>query len=56
MLKGYIEAMTAGGLQLGDTLESALELGDKHEAFVNKCKTVSVTVVMSNLLLHSTSL
>lgn len=41
MIKEYIDDLTAGGVHLGDTLESALELGEKHEAFVTKCKMVS---------------
>lgn len=41
MIKEYIEDLTAGGVNLGDTLELALELGEKHEAFVTKCKMVS---------------
>ena len=41
MIKEYINDLTAGGVHLGDTLESSLELGEKHEAFVTKCKNVS---------------
>ena len=40
-MKEYIDDVKAGGIVLGDTLETALELGEKHEAFVSKCKTVS---------------
>ena len=39
-MQGHIDDLTGGGVILGDTLESALELGEKHEAFVTKCKTV----------------
>ena len=42
-----MDDLTSGGVQLGDTLESALELGEKHEGFVNKCKTVSVVLVLA---------
>ena len=36
----HIEDLKGGGLLLGETLESSLELGEKHEAFVSKCKSV----------------
>ena len=39
-MKEYIEDVKSGGIVLGDNLETALELGEKHEAFVTKCKTV----------------
>ena len=39
-MKEFIEDVKSGGIVLGDTLEAALELGEKHEAFVTKCKTV----------------
>ena len=39
-MKEFIEDVKSGGIVLGDTLEAALELGEKHEAFVAKCKTV----------------
>lgn len=42
MIKGYIEDLTTGGVHLGDSLENSLELGEKHEAFVTKCKSVSL--------------
>ena len=41
MIKGYVEDLTTGGVHLGDTLENSLELGEKHETFVAKCKSVS---------------
>ena len=31
-----------GEVVIGDTLEAALELGEKHESFVNKCREVLV--------------
>ena len=40
LMKEYIEDVKSGGIVLGDNLETALELGEKHEAFVTKCKTV----------------
>ena len=40
LMKEFIEDVKSGGIVLGDTLEAALELGEKHEAFVTKCKTV----------------
>jgi len=40
-MQGHVDDLTSGGLLLGDTLESSLELGEKHEAFVQKCKSVS---------------
>ncbi len=39
-MEGHIEDLATSELKLGDTLESALELGEKHEAFVTKCKEV----------------
>ena len=39
-MKEFIDDVKSGGIVLGDTLESALELGENHEAFVTKCKTV----------------
>ena len=41
-MKEFIDDVKSGGIVLGDTLESALELGEKHEAFVTKCKNVSL--------------
>ena len=41
MMQGYINDLT-GSKFIGDTLESALELGEKHEAFATKCKEVRV--------------
>ena len=40
LMKEYIDDVKSGGIVLGDNLETALELGEKHEAFVSKCKTV----------------
>ena len=43
MMQGHIDDLTDGKvIAVGDTLESALELGEKHEAFVTKCKEVRV--------------
>lgn len=39
MIKGFVDDLMTGGVSLGDTLEAALELGEKHEVFVNKCKS-----------------
>ena len=39
-MKGFIDDVKSEGIVLGDTLEAALELGEKHEAFVSQCKTV----------------
>ncbi|XP_064394255.1 guanine nucleotide exchange factor DBS-like isoform X2 [Halichondria panicea] len=39
LMQGHIDDLKSGGLLLGDTLESSLELGEKHEAFVSKCKS-----------------
>ena len=41
-MKEYIDDVKSGGIVLGDSLETALELGEKHEAFVSKCKNVSL--------------
>ena len=41
LMKEYIDDVKSEGVVLGDSLETALELGEKHEAFVTKCKTVS---------------
>ena len=41
MMKGHIYDLTDSKV-IGDTLESALELGEKHEAFATKCKEVRV--------------
>ena len=41
LMKEYIADVKSEGVVLGDNLETALELGEKHEAFVTKCKTVS---------------
>ena len=41
MMKSHIDDLTGSKFMvLGDTLESALELGEKHEAFITKCKEV----------------
>ena len=40
LMQEYVDDLTSSELKIGDTLESALELGDKHEAFVTKCKEV----------------
>ena len=40
-MKEFTDDVKSGGVVLGDTLEMALELGEKHEAYVTKCKTVS---------------
>ncbi len=53
MIKGYVEDLTSGGVHLGDTLENSLELGEKHEAFIAKCKSVSnghITYVCMQML------
>ena len=43
MMQGHINDLTGSKFMvLGDTLESALELGEKHEAFATKCKEVRV--------------
>ena len=43
MMQGHIDDLTDSKvIAVGDTLESALELGEKHEAFVTKCKEVRV--------------
>ena len=41
LMKEFTDDVKSGGIVLGDTLETALELGEKHEAYVTKCKTVS---------------
>ena len=40
-MKMYMDELTAGGIHLGDMLESSLELGERHELFVTKIKNVS---------------
>ena len=42
LMQEYVDDLTSSELKIGDTLESALELGEKHEAFVTKCKEVSM--------------
>ena len=39
-MQGHIDDMTNGVISTGDTLESALELGEHHENFVSTCKEV----------------
>ena len=41
LMKEFTDDVKSGDIVLGDTLETALELGEKHEAFFTKCKTVS---------------
>ena len=42
-MQGHINDLTDSKVTaVGDTLESALELGEKHEAFATKCKEVRV--------------
>ena len=48
-MKEYIEDVKSGGIVLGDSLESALELGEKHEAFVTKCKTVRMEMIIFHI-------
>ena len=45
-MQGHIADLATGSgvTVIGETLEAALELGEKHEAFVSKCKEVSVCV------------
>ena len=45
LMKEFIDDVKSGGIVLGDNLETALELGEKHEAFVSKCKTVGFSLV-----------
>ena len=45
LMNEYIDDVKSGGIVLGDSLETALELGEKHEAFVTKCKIVSYLVM-----------
>ena len=40
LIKEFTKEVKSGGIVLGDTLEAALEMGENHEAFVTKCKTV----------------
>ena len=41
MMQGHIDDLTDSNvLAMGDSLESALQLGEKHEAFFAKCKEV----------------
>ncbi len=39
-IKEFKDELTSGGINLGDTLESSLELGEKHEIFVTRIKNV----------------
>ncbi len=39
-MQAHIDDMTDGTLSIGETLETALELGEKHENFVSTCKEV----------------
>ena len=40
-IASFTGELTSGGIHLGDSLESSLELGEKHEFFVTKIKIVS---------------
>ena len=40
LMQGHIDDMTDGKITIGEALESALELGEKHENFVSTCKEV----------------
>ena len=42
LMQGHIQDLDTGSgvTVIGETLEAALELGEKHEAFVTKCKQV----------------
>ena len=42
LMQGHIDDLTESKVVVGDNLESALELGEHHEAFVTKCKEVRV--------------
>ena len=43
MMQSHIDDLTDSKVTaVGDTLESALEFGEKHEAFAMKCKEVRV--------------
>ena len=44
LMQGHIDDLTESKVVVGDNLESALELGEKHEAFVTKCKEVGCGV------------
>ena len=47
LMKEYIEDVKSGSIVLGDNLETALELEEKHEAFIIKCNTVRFFVTDS---------
>ena len=41
MMQGHIDDLTDSNIiAMGDSLESALQLGERHEAFFTKCKEV----------------
>ena len=40
LMQGHIDDMTDSRITIGEALESALELGEKHENFVTTCKEV----------------
>lgn len=42
LMQGHIDDMTNGAVTIGENLEAALELGEKHESFVSTCKEVCV--------------
>lgn len=42
LIQGHIEDLTHTELVIGDSLEVALELGEKHEVFVSTCKEVCI--------------
>ena len=46
LLSEYLSTSVA---TLGDTLETALEHGEKYEEFVSDCKAVKVYLTRSNL-------
>ena len=45
-MQGHIDDMTDGKITIGETLESALELGEKHENFVSSCKEVQLGIIV----------
>lgn len=45
-MTGHIDDMTTVTTVTGENLESALELGEKHESFVSTCKEVRLHVYM----------
>jgi len=48
----FKEELTSGGVNLGDSLETSLEQGEKHELFVVKIRNVSLMCTQSDIVVQ----